>query len=366
MRQLRLFLTLCLFFCQLYTQQSYYLEFPTGTYSIVARDSLTGDLGVGVQSKFLAVGAVVPYAKAGVGAVATQAFANTTFGPDGLDLLEQGKTAQDAVEILIQQDTAANRRQLGIVDAQGNAYAFTGAGCNPYAGHIIGKGYTVQGNILAGEEVLKAMSRMFEITPGDLAEKILSALEAAEKAGGDRRGKQSAALLVVREGGGYGGFNDRFIDIRVDDDSLPLAELRRIYKLWQTTYLYSARMRSIDTFNKNKKFMAAEEEKRRLVGDLNDQLRSNPDDPVLLNQIAWILATNEIDRERALELSKRAVKLVPGNSTFLSTMAECHYRLGNFDTAIAIGSELIAKEPANDQFWKQLQKFKEAKQQGYR
>jgi len=112
--------------------------------------------------------------------------------------------------------------------------------------------------------------------------------------------------------------------------------------------------------------MAAEEEKRRLVGDLNDQLRSNPDDPVLLNQIAWILATNEIDRERALELSKRAVKLVPGNSTFLSTMAECHYRLGNFDTAIAIGSELIAKEPANDQFWKQLQKFKEAKQQGYR
>jgi uncharacterized Ntn-hydrolase superfamily protein len=359
-----LLITFC--FCKLYPQQSTPFEYPFGTYSIVAWDSLTGDLGVGVQSKFLAVGAVVPYARAGVGAIATQAFANTKFGPDGLDLLEQGKTAQDVVETLIRQDTGANYRQLGIVDAQGNAYAFTGSGCNPYAGQIIGKGYTVQGNILAGEDVLRAMARMFEITPGDLAEKIMSALDAADKAGGDKRGKQSAALLVVREGGGYGGYNDRFVDIRVDDAPLPLVELRRIYKLWQSTNLYEARMRSIEIFNKNKKFLAAEEEKHRLVNDLNEQLRTNPDDPTLLNQIALILATNDIDRDRALELSKRAVKLVPGNSTFLNTMAECHYRLGNYDAAIAIVSELVAKEPANDLFWRQLQKFKEAKQKGYR
>lgn len=364
MRQI-IVLTFCLFISsKVYSQNQDVI--PYGTYSIVARDSLTGDLGVAVQSKFLGVGAVVPYARAGVGAIATQAFANTIYGPDGLDYLEQGKSAREVVELLIQGDFESNKRQVGIVDAQGNAYAFTGSACNPYAGHIIGKGYTVQGNILAGEEVLRAMARMFEITPGDLAERMLSALEAGEKAGGDRRGRQSAAILVVREGGGYGGYNDRFVDIRVDDDSLPLVELRRIYNLWQNTFLYSARMRSIEIFTREKKFMAAEEEKRRMVSGLNDQLRNNPDDAALLNQIAWILATNEIDRERALELAKRAVKLSPGNSTYLSTMAECHYRLGNYDAAIAIGSELIAKEPTNDNFWKQLQKFKEAKARGYR
>lgn len=332
------------------------------TYSIVGWDSVTGDLGVAVQSKFLGVGAVVPHAKAGVGAIATQAFANPNYGPRGLELLEKGMSAKDVVEILISSDTGASQRQLGIVDANGNSFAYTGSSCQPYANHLSGRGYTVQGNILAGEAVVRAMAVTFEISSGDLAERLLSALEAAEKAGGDRRGKQSAALLVVREKGGYGGFNDRFIDIRVDDNSLPLVELRRLYDLWQGTFLLNARMRAIDDFNSKRKFTAAEIEKKRMTEGLNNELRSKPDDPESLNRIAWILAINDIDRIRALELSKRAVKLAPTNLDFLNTMAECHYRQGNYDEAIAIESELVGKDPSNEQYWKQLQKFKEAKQ----
>ncbi len=332
------------------------------TYSIVGWDSTTGDLGIAVQSKFLGVGAVVPYAKADVGAIATQAWANTTYGPRGLDMLEEGKTAEQVVQALIQNDTGSNRRQVGVVDAHGNAFAYTGIQCQPWAGHVTGRGYSAQGNILAGESVVKSMARMFEITPGDLSEKLLAALEAAEAAGGDKRGRQSAALLVVRDKGGYSGFNDRYIDIRVDDDSLPLVELRRIYNLWKGTFLFDAHMRSIDEFNRKKNFSAAQEEMKRAVNDLNDELHRKPDDPEVLNSVAWVLATHDIDRERALELAKRAAKLAPEKLYILDTMAECQYRLGHYEEAIAIEANLVTKEPGNDSYWKQLQKFKEAKE----
>ncbi|MBI1803195.1 MAG: DUF1028 domain-containing protein [Ignavibacteriae bacterium] len=332
------------------------------TYSIVAWDSATGDLGVAVQSKFLGVGAVVPFAKAGVGAVATQAFANTTYGPRGLALLDSGMMAQQVVEALTQNDSDRSRRQVGIVDAHGNAFAYTGSGCQPYAGHVTGRGYTAQGNILAGEQVVKAIARTFEITQGDLADRLLAALDAGENAGGDKRGRQSAALLVVRDAGGYGGFNDRYVDIRVDDDSLPLVVLRRIYNKWRETFLLEARMRTIDEFNRQRKFDAAREETKRVAAMFNDQLRTKPDDPDLLNSIAWSLATHDIDRVRALELAKRAVTLAPDKLNILDTLAECHYRLGHYDEAIAIEAELVKKEPANDEYWKQLQKFKDARE----
>jgi len=263
------------------------------TYSIVALDSVTGDLGVAVQSKFLGVGAVVPYAMAGVGAVATQASANTTFGPRALTMLldSEKTTAQQVVEAMIRDDSDRNHRQLGIVDADGNAYAYTGSACQPYAGHVIGRGYAVQGNILAGEQVVKAMAHTFELSQGDLADRLLAALDAGENAGGDKRGRQSAALLVVRDAGGYGGFNDRYVDIRVDDDSLPLVALRRIYEKWKGTFLLDARMRTIDEFNRERKFDAAREEMKRLAAMFNDQLKLRPDDPDLLNSIAWTLAT---------------------------------------------------------------------------
>jgi uncharacterized Ntn-hydrolase superfamily protein len=331
------------------------------TYSIVGWDSLTGDLGVAVQSRFLGVGAVVPYAKAGVGAIATQAFANTTFGPRGLELLAQGREPKTVVDMLVQGDTNAVSRQIGIVDARGNSAAYTGASCQQYAGHISGKGYSAQGNILANEAVVKAIARTFELTGGDLADRLLAALDAGEKAGGDKRGRQSAALLVVRDKGGYGGYNDRMIDIRVDDDSLPLVELRRIYNLWQSTFLMEARFRTIEEFNAQRNFSAAQEETKHAVELLNAEIRRKPDDPEVLNSVAWTLATHNIDGARALELAQRAAKLAPDKTYIRDTMAECQFRLGHIDEAIAIEAELVTKEPSNDSYWKQLQKFRDAK-----
>jgi uncharacterized Ntn-hydrolase superfamily protein len=203
------------------------------TFSIVAFDPKNGDLGVAVQSKFLAAGAVVPWAKAGVGAIATQSWANTSYGPKGLELLSLGLSAPEVVEILIAEDEGRDLRQVGIVDAQGKAAAYTGKGCFEWAGHIIGPGYACQGNILAGPKVVEAMAEAFEKSEGELAHRLVAALEAGQAAGGDRRGQQSAALLVVREKGGYGGFNDRYVDLRVDDHPEPIKELKRLLSLYE-------------------------------------------------------------------------------------------------------------------------------------
>jgi uncharacterized Ntn-hydrolase superfamily protein len=184
-----------------------------------------------VQSKFIAVGAVVPWAKAKVGAVATQAFANTTFGPDGLARLAKGEAPKDALAALLAKDDGREHRQVGLVAANGASASFTGKECMDWAGGIEGEGFCVQGNILAGERVVKEMARAFREAKGDLGERLLAALEAGQEAGGDRRGKQSAALLVVHEGWGYGGGDDRYRDLRVDDHPEPIHELARIYQL---------------------------------------------------------------------------------------------------------------------------------------
>lgn len=201
------------------------------TFSIVARDPANGDVGVAVQSKFLAVGSAVPWAQAGVGAVATQSFVNTAFGPEGLRLMAAGWTAAEAMKQLLALDHEAGQRQVLLLDAAGRAAAFTGEGCFPWAGHIIGEGYACGGNILVGEDTVEAMARTFEAASGTLAERMVSALQAGQAAGGDRRGQQSAALLVVRTGGGYAGRNDRYIDLRVDDHLEPITELRRLLDL---------------------------------------------------------------------------------------------------------------------------------------
>ena len=205
----------------------------TSTFSIVAYDAGTGELGVAVQSKFLAVGAAVPWAKANVGAVATQSYANTSYGPEGLRLLAQGLSPEEVLERLTSADPGRDLRQVGIVDANGRAAAFTGAKCLPWAGHLVGENFACQGNILASGKVVEAMAEAFAGARGALAERLLSALAAGQAAGGDRRGQQSAALLVVKEKGGYGGFNDRYIDLRVDDHPRPIEELKRIYELHQ-------------------------------------------------------------------------------------------------------------------------------------
>ena len=201
------------------------------TFSIVARDSTNGDLGIAVQSKFLAVGAVVPWARAGVGAVATQALANLSYGPDGLALLQQGMSAPEVLNRLIDADPEREHRQVGLVDQHGQAVAYTGSACFRWAGHVRGDGFCCQGNILASEAVVNDMAEAFRITQGELAERLLAALAAGQAAGGDRRGRQAAALYVARAGGAYGGVLDRYIDLRVDDHAEPIPELQRLLQL---------------------------------------------------------------------------------------------------------------------------------------
>ncbi len=204
---------------------------PISTFSIVGYDPDNGDLGVAVQSKFFAVGAVVPWAESGVGAIATQSWANTTYGPRGLQLLKIGLSAEQTLEHLIKDDNGRESRQVGIVDSSGNVTHFTGKECNEWAGALSGKHYTAQGNILIGEDVVNAMGKSFEEANGELADKLLNALMSGQEKGGDKRGQQSAALLVVRKNGGYGGFNDRYIDIRVDDAAKPIEELQRLLNI---------------------------------------------------------------------------------------------------------------------------------------
>lgn len=208
------------------------------TFSIVAWDPETGDLGVAVQSKFLAVGPIVPWAKANVGAIATQSFANTSFGYKGLELLEQGLTAAQVLDKLLENDPEKESRQIGIVDNHGNAVSFTGKECFAWAGHLVKKHFAVQGNILISQETINAIATAYQSTEGDLPQKLLAALAAADHPKrGDARGQQSAALLVVRKNGGYGGYTDRWIDIRVDDHETPIKELARIFKLYDMTFL---------------------------------------------------------------------------------------------------------------------------------
>lgn len=201
------------------------------TFSIVAHDAASGEWGVGVASKFLAVGAVVPWAQAGAGALATQARANLSYAPAGLALLAEGRGADDVIERLVSADDGRQHRQLGVVDARGRAAAWTGTECLPWAGHRVGRGYCCQGNILAGETVVATMAEAFEHARGPLPERLVSALAAGQAQGGDRRGQQSAALYVAKAGGSYGGALDRYIDLRVDDHPTPLAELGRLLGL---------------------------------------------------------------------------------------------------------------------------------------
>lgn len=201
------------------------------TFSIVGYDPQEKAWGIAVASKFLAVGAVVPWARAGVGALATQSYANTSFGPDGLEKMARGLSAREALAELLAADPESAKRQVGIVDRQGRAATFTGKSCFDWAGGLTGENFAAQGNILAGAGVVQAMADVFRKSEGNLARRLLDALRAGDDAGGDRRGKQSAAILVVKEGAGYGGFNDRWIDFRVDDHIEPVHRLGELLDL---------------------------------------------------------------------------------------------------------------------------------------
>jgi uncharacterized Ntn-hydrolase superfamily protein len=206
------------------------------TYSIAACDLEAGQWGVATQSKFLAVGSVVPWAEPKVGAIATQAYANPRYGSDGLKLLQDGLSAEEVVERLTSADEGRDQRQLGVVDREGRSASFTGAECLEWAGGRTGPCYAAQGNILVSAETVDAIAETFESSKGTLAERLLDCLDAAQAAGGDRRGQQSAALLVVEEDGGYAQLSDTVVELRVEDHERPLEELRRIYRLHEALF----------------------------------------------------------------------------------------------------------------------------------
>jgi len=226
------------------------------TYSIVAYDSATGDLGIAVQSKFPNVGGIVPWAKAGVGAVATQSLGNTAYGDEGLQLMAMGATAPEAIRIVMRRDARTAQRQVGMVDAHGNAASWTGDSCFDWAGGrtlgtdgqivtggtgalIVGRNFAAQANIMVSDQTVKNLAEAFVHARGPLADRLMAALVAGQAGGGDKRGMESAALLVVRANGGYLGANDRYIDIRVYDDTNPIRELERLYRLHQLYFFQS-------------------------------------------------------------------------------------------------------------------------------
>lgn len=268
-----------------------------GTFSIVGADPKTGEVGVAVASKFLAVGSVVPFAQAGVGAVATQSYANTTYGPRGLELLRQKVAPQEILQRLTKDDPQREQRQVGIVDARGRSATFTGQRCLRWAGGIAGKHFAAQGNILTGEAVVQAMAEAFQKTEGELALKLMAALEAGEHAGGDARGKQSAAILVARPNGGYGGFDDRYIDLRVDDHPEPVQELRRLLTL---QLRFRTRERAYRLYEQKRYTQSM-----RLFQKM---LAETPDDALLNYDYACVLALTGSPRA-AMRRLKRALEL---------------------------------------------------------
>ncbi|MFN2459726.1 MAG: DUF1028 domain-containing protein [Candidatus Velthaea sp.] len=211
------------------------------TFSIAAVDGATGDVGIAVQSKFLSVGAMVPWVRAGVGAVATQAFANTTYGPRGLELLAGGAEPEHVLRVLTEDDPGRDDRQAGVVDVRGRAATFTGSRCIAYAGGLCGDGFAAQGNCLGSPAVVDALASAFTSARGHLADRLVAALRAAQAAGGDKRGQQSAALIIERDGGGYAGFNDRSVDLRVDDHAAPIEELARLLDMHKLYFFAAAR-----------------------------------------------------------------------------------------------------------------------------
>lgn len=293
------------------------------TFSIVAADPATGEVGVAVQSKYFAVGAVVPWAKAGVGAVATQAAGIAGYGPRILGLLEEGLAPAEALERALAGDPGRETRQLGAVSAAGVAAAFTGADCNEWAGHDLGPGFAVQGNILAGEDVVRELARAFRETEGDLAERLVAALEAGQAAGGDRRGQQSAAVIVERAGAGAGGRLglDRICDLRVDDHERPIEELRRLLSIHQR---WAVLRRAFDHH--------ALQEYAEGAAVLAAGLERFPGDPVLLYDLACYesMAGRREDAlahlRQAIELDGSLKDLARGDGDFAALRDDAEFR----------------------------------------
>jgi len=328
------------------------------TFSIVAFDSVTQELGVAVQSRAFSVGMAVPWAEAGVGAIATQAATNETFGPAGLGFLRAGKPAPEVMRALLDADSGFAHRQLGIVDARGRSANFTGKLCSDWAGGVTGPGYSIQGNILAGEAVVKGMERAYLDTKGELAERLLAALVAGQAAGGDKRGMESAAIVVVRPSDQYPEYRTRYVDLRVEDHKDPINELIRVFRLLEGQRLAEAHIRYADAYEKAGRKELALMERERVAESLGHALARKDVDASTLNGLAWTCATNNVHLEQALTAAERAAALEPKNAEILDTLAEVHYRSGNVAKAVEVETQALTLSP-NDQYLKdQISRFK--------
>jgi len=266
------------------------------TFSIVAFDPINKEWGVAVQSKFVAVGCIVPFAKAGIGAIATQAHVNTSFGPRGLRLLKEGLTAKDTIEKLLKDDEGRETRQIGIVDSFGNAAAFTGKECFDWAGHVVGENFTCQGNILVSDKVVKEMAIAYTNLKGDLVEKLFVALESAQKMGGDKRGRESAAIYIVKEKGAYDGGTDKYIDIRVDEHPTPIKELKKVFEIYDMCLLNREDPGDIIKLTGNS--MKIVQERLQIDGFYKGKLSGTFDDSTREALSKWLATNNFEVKER--------------------------------------------------------------------
>ncbi len=327
------------------------------TFSIIAYDSATGELGIAVQSRAFSVGGGVPWAEAGVGAIATQSNTNESYGPRGLALMRAGYTAEQTLGILLGADEGRESRQVGIVDAFGRAASFTGSMCSSWAGDSTEVGLSIQGNILAGPDVVNDMVTAFHNTEGELAEKLIAALHAAQAAGGDIRGQQSAAILVVRDSEQYPEYRTRYIELRVEDHETPIDELERVFRLHQTSDLLRAHARYAAHYDEIGNPEAAERERALIGSTLTYALNQDDATASTLNSLAWFCATADVYLDESLQAAERAVALEPENAGILDTLAEVHYRRGDAKKAIEVIDRAIAITPEDEYLHEQRKRF---------
>jgi uncharacterized Ntn-hydrolase superfamily protein len=276
----------------------------------------------------------------------------------GLDLLRSGKTAAQTLRALLDADSGSAHRQLGVVDARGRSVNFTGTLCSAWAGGVTGPGYAIQGNILAGEAVVKEMERAFHATRGELAERLLAALVAGQAAGGDKRGMESAALVVVRPSEEFPEYRTRYVDLRVEDHRDPITELIRVYRILEGQRLAEAHTRYAALYEKAGRKDLALVERQRVAESLEHALARRDVDASTLNGLAWVCATNNMHLQQALEAAERAVSLEPKNAQILDTLAEVHYRSGNKAKAIEVETQALSVSPNDPYLTEQITRFK--------
>lgn len=327
------------------------------TFSIVAYDSVTQELGVAVQSKYFSVGRVVPWAEAGVGAVATQASVNPSYGPKGLELLRGGKSPAEILSGFGATDSLWNSRQLGIVDARGRAATWTGPKCGSWAGGEAGVAFAAQGNLLAGPAVVAEMARAFRASKGELAERLVAAMEAGQAAGGDKRGQQSAALIVVRPSARHPEYAHRYVDLRIEDHPQAIAELRRVWQIHQGFHGAGAHMDMAEEYEAQGRADLARRERERVHETLLDVLKRDVKDAGLLNGLAWSCAEHDLNLPDALRAAEKAVALEPKSADILDTLAEVHFRMGNRAKALEVGRQALALDPENPYLKGQVERF---------